>query len=131
MAYCDYGAFDYKNGVRQSQLEDADIDEKFWKMGITHGLIEDEHIKVICYKQGIPKVFYDDIELGDYKRDCDNYDFEDFTYDFEGYSFYFHSGYDTKPYRVTVVTPTGDTWVCEYDYFYGAGFESYMERENK
>jgi hypothetical protein len=124
MAYCDYGAFVWRNGVRQRQLEDTDIDKKFWKMGITHGLIEDEHIKVICYKQGLPKIFYDDKELDYYdKEKIDYWDFEDFSYDFNDYHFYFHSGFDTYPYLVTVNTPNGDTWVCEYDYAYGAGFE--------
>lgn len=70
MAYSDYGAFVYKNGVRMPQLEDADIDERFWKVGLTHGLIEDEHIKVICYKQGLPKIFFDDLQLTYYNDEA-------------------------------------------------------------
>jgi hypothetical protein len=124
MAYSDYGAFVWRNGFRQYHLEDADVDTKYWKVGIAHGLIKDEHILVICYKQGLPKIFYDDKQLIYYdKEKIDEYDFEDFSFDYNGYHFYFHSGYNTKPYRVTVETPNGDTWSCEYDYHYGAGFE--------
>ena len=129
MAYSDYGAFVYKNGVQMLQFEDADIDERFWKVGLTHGLIEDEHIKVICYKQGLPKIFFDNLQLTYYDDEAiDTYDFDDFSFDYNGYHFYFHSGSYIKPYKVTVETPVGDVWICEYDYFYGAGFESYMER---
>ena len=123
MAYSDYGAFVYKNGVRQPQFEDADVDKKDFGMGIVHGIIKDDHIKVICYKQGLPKIFYDDKKLDYYdKEKVDYWDYEDFSYDYNGYNFCFHSGYDSKPYSVTVVTPDLDVWTCKYDYGYGAGF---------
>jgi hypothetical protein len=110
--------------VRQYHLEDADVDTKYFRMGMAHGLIEDEHIKVICYKQGLPKIFYDDEELDYYdKEKIDHWDYKDFSYHYNGYHFWFHSGFDTKPYKVVVKTPTDDVWSCEYDYSYGAGFE--------
>ena len=117
MAYSDYGAFVYLNGKRVTENEDCE-----YKNRLVHGLISDGDIDVVCYKQGLPTIYKDGIEVEYYDEDkIDFYDFTEFGYDLDGYHFYFVN-FD-KPYEVVMTTPTGDEWMCDYDYHYGAGFE--------
>lgn len=117
MAYCDYGAFVWKNGTRQKHLEDCEYGD--W---LTHGLITDGIIEVSCYKQGLPCIKYQGNDVAYYDADkVDSYWFEPFDCEINGYKFHFENC-DT-PYVVNVITPNGDIWKCAYDYSYGAGFE--------
>lgn len=116
MAYSDYGAFVYLNGVRMESNEDCS-----WNGHSAHGLIADGDMHIICYKQGLPRIFYKNKEIEYY--DCnkiDEYDFTPFHYELDGYKFYFDNY--NKPYVVEMKCPNGDEWRCEYDYWYGAGF---------
>ena len=125
MAYSDYGAFVFKNGHRKKNLEDALAKVPDFSLDYFHGIIRDEHIEVLCYKQGLPRIFYDNEEVTDYEGDRDCYDYEEFDFEYKGYKFHFKSGYGRceHPYVVKAVTPNGIKWKCKYDYLYGAGFE--------
>lgn len=82
MAYSDYGAFVWKNGVRQEDKEDvpvwdADVELSYpqvmrifanavknyksgndeWWQHCQHGVLGDGDIRVSCYKQGFPCVW--------------------------------------------------------------------------
>lgn len=119
MAYGDYGAFVYLNGQRMESYEDSG-----WNGHSAHGLIEDGDMHVICYKQGLPRIFYKDKEIEYYDDNkVEQYGFTPFHYELDGYKFYFE---DYQPYVVEMKCPNGDEWRCEYDYFYGAGFEDYL-----
>ncbi len=120
MAYSDYGAFVWKNGERVKELEDGvtSLDD----VGFAHGIIRDELVEVICYKQGLPKVFYkgERIPIEDGR---DYWDYGVFFVEYNGYVFKFISGYCLdEPYEVRVTCPNKDEWVCKYDYEYGAGW---------
>lgn len=116
MAYGDYGAFVYLNGKRMKEYEDCSFNKN-----LVHGLIQDGDISVACYKQGLPRIYYKDKELKYYDdNEIDCFDFNPFHYEFNGYEFYFCN--EDKPYVVEMKTPNGDSWKCEYDYWYGAGF---------
>ncbi len=121
MAYSDYGAFVYKNGVRQRELENAHPSFPPYRLDTVHGIIRDEHIEVLCYKQGLPRIYYDHRELENYEGNRDCWDYDEFDYEHKGYKFHFVSC--EPPYVVKVTTPNGDKWECDYDYMYGAGFE--------
>lgn len=116
MAYGDYGAFVYCNGIRIEQNEDCRS-----RGSLVHGLIQDGNIIVECYKQGLPSIFKNGEEVEYYNDNTiDFFDFEPFHYELDGYKFYFCN--KRKPYICEMTTPTGDIWRCEYDYAYGAGF---------
>lgn len=116
MAYSDYGAFVYLNGKRMEDFEDC-----IYCGRPVHGLIHDGDIYVVCYKQGLPQIFYKGEKINYYNEDeVDYFEFKHFHYEFEGYKFYFVN--EDKPYVVEMTTPSGDVWRCEYDYLYGAGF---------
>ena len=116
MAYCNYGAFVYLNGKRMKEFEDCN-----YCGHLTHGLIQDGDIDVVCYKQGLPNIYYKGEKIIYYdENEIDFYFFEPFHYEFKGYKFYFNN--KDKPYVVEMKTPNGDLWRCEYDYLYGAGF---------
>lgn len=115
MAYGDYGAFVYLNGQRVKSYEDTS-----YNGNLVHGLIEDGDMHVLCYKQGLPRIFYKDKEVEYYGEDIGFFDFSPFHYEFNGYKFYFNN--EDKPYVVEMECPNGDLWRCEYDYCYGAGF---------
>lgn len=116
MAYGDYGAFVYLNGKRMKEFEYCDYYGQ-----LTHGLIQDGDIDVVCYKQGLPVIYYKGEQIIYYnENEIDDYNFEPFYYEFNGYEFYFRN--EDRPYVVEMKTPNGDLWRCEYDYWYGAGF---------
>jgi len=150
MAYSDYGAFVYLNGYRRTDKEDVATfatDEETFGMDsaeipsgsrilmnilhqkdtnnnirIHHGILGDGDIRVECHKQGRPCIVeatedgFNEVEYCD-----EDTDFYDYCIDFEykGYKFHFENG---EPYYARMVTPEGDVWECEYDYWYGAGF---------
>lgn len=120
MAYSDYGAFVWKNGIRQRHLEDTNC--KF--ADCVHGLIDTEEFQVLCYKQGLPVIFRkstgESLEYYD-RENVDKFEFLPFDYEIDGYEFHFENR--DKPYVAIVITPYGDDWRCAYDYCYGAGFE--------
>lgn len=151
MAYSDYGAFVWLNGERRKDKEDvamfATDEETFgtesknipsgariwanllWQkenntnIHIHHGILGDGNIRVVCHKQGRPKIVeatedgIKEIKYCDDDTDCFDYRI---SFKYKGYEFYFVSG---EPYYVEMMTPTGDVWECNYDYEYGAGFE--------
>lgn len=171
MAYSDYGAFVYKNGKRRNDKEDvpvwgADVELEVgsgarifanlmknrgkgsfeWWEHCHHGVIGDGEVRVGCYKQGFPCVYY--LENGEVKSledeviialcgdECleyvEEYDGKRyFSYDynvkfeFMGRKFSFEGGsFSGKPgYFASMTEPDGTEWLCEYDYWYGAGFE--------
>lgn len=117
MAYGDYGAFVYLNGVRRKEFEDCNSSRGF----LTHGMMQDGDIKVECYKQGLPRIFKNGEEIIYYNDDeIDFFDFNPFHFELDGYKFYFCN--EDKPYVCEMTTPNGDVWRCEYDYMYGSGF---------
>ena len=94
MAYGDYGAFVYLNGKRMEEFEDCD-----YRGNLTHGLIEDGDMAVVCYKQGLPNIYYKGEEVAYYNKDeVDYFEFEPFHYELNGYEFYFCNA--DKPYIV-------------------------------
>lgn len=152
MAYSDYGAFVYKNGLRRTDKEDAPtfatdeetfgrpIDEvgngaRIWvsllqnkktgkNISIHHGIMGDGNIRVACHKQGLPTI-YEATEKGIIKIEYVNEDVDYFDY---GIVKFEYKGYkfifeEDKPYEATMIEPNGDKWICKYDYGYGAGFE--------
>lgn len=115
MAYGDYGAFVYYNGQRVTGNEDVNHRGRMY-----HGIILDGDLEVLCYKQGLPTIFYKGEEVKYYDEDeVDYFDFEPFGFEKDGYKFYFCKD---NHYEVEVTTPNGDEWRCEYDYGYCAGF---------
>ena len=150
MAYSDYGAFVWLNGERRKDKEDvatfATDEETFgtesknipsgariWvnllrqkendtNIRIHHGILGDGNIRVVCHKQGRPKIV-EATEDGfkDIKYCEDDTDYFDYrvSFKYKGYKFYFASG---EPYYAEMITPTSDVWECNYDYEYGAGF---------
>ena len=85
MAYGDYGAFVYLNGKRMKEFEDCD-----YRRNLTHGLIEDGDMAVVCYKQGLPNIYYKGEKVAYYNEDeVDYFEFEPFHYELNGYEFYF------------------------------------------
>ena len=153
MAYSDYGAFVWCDGERREDKEDvatfASDEETFgtssenipsgariwvfllnqkdkdvdWVHHIHHGIMGDGDIRVMCHKQGRPKI-YEATEAGFEKikycdDDTDLYEYEPISFEYKGYKFYFESG---KPYYAKMITPDGHVWECKYDYCYGAGF---------
>lgn len=174
MAYSDYGAFVYLNGKERQDKEDVgvyDTDEadlpsglrifanimknnknKYteWWQHSQHGVMGDGAVRVACYKQGFPTIYYwkkgDDkpLELRSdaiirklglekekyvwHDEDDDEYSF-DFAYpeihfEYEGYNFTFISSTYTQSrhYHAEMGCPNGDSWYCNYDYGFGAGF---------
>ena len=122
MAYSDYGAFVYLNGERRTDKEDVgvyDTDEGSLPTGLRvyanimkhhdgfewfefshHGVMGDGNVRVGCYKQGWPEV------------------------DFLGWHFHFW-GDDTggTPRYGATMSRDGETWECDYDCMFGAGFD--------
>lgn len=137
MAYSNYGAFVYKNGIRQKDKEDAEIwdgvlEDDSWEYNwIFHGVMGDGDIRVGCYKQGLPQIFKkvdDCIEKINYNenRKYDYFEYGVVKVNIDGYRMEFRSktkdSFDLcNHYEAEMTTPTGDHWFCEYDYGYGAG----------
>lgn len=121
MAYCDYGAFVYKNGVRQLDKEDAFLFEDT-RSAAYHGVMGDGDIRVACYKQYLPQIFKqtkdgceeipfvdeytDRLEFGTIYTECD------------GYLFEFRQG-DMVCFAM-MTEPDGTKWTCNY----GCGIET-------
>lgn len=132
MAYSNYGAFVYKNGIRQKDKEDACLWEEIpeptsWEdLWMFHGVMGDGNVRVGCYKQGLPSIF---IKEGDtisryHFKEVLGLDYDDFgiVHMFvQGYEMLFFSRHEREHCKAIMITPEGDTWQCEYDYGYGAG----------
>lgn len=109
-----------------------------------HGVMGDGSVRVGCYKQGWPEVYewedgkdkptryafddlsrkfgWDDYEQHGVKRyAADEYDEE---FDFLGWHFHFW-GDDNggKPRYGATMRRDGETWECDYDCMFGAGFD--------
>ncbi len=109
-----------------------------------HGVLGDGSVRVGCYKQGWPELYewedgkdepaqytFDDlscvfewddyVQYGDKRYEADEYDKE---FDLFGWHFHFwgdDSG-GTPRYGATM-SRDGESWYCNYDYMYGAGFD--------
>lgn len=109
-----------------------------------HGVMGDGSVRVGCYKQGWPEVYkwedgkdkptrytFDDLsrkfgwddyeEYDDTRYTADKYDEE---FDFLGWHFHFwgdNTG-GTPKYGATM-SRDGETWECDYDCMFGAGFD--------
>lgn len=120
MAYSDYGAFVYLNRKRVEENEDC---ERFGQL--YHGVIDDGKLIVLCYKQGLPTIYYEGKQIEYYDKDkVDFFDYGGFECEIHGYVIRFESGCDVDyPYVVEVVCPNKDLWRCEYDYWWGSSFE--------
>ena len=100
-----------------------------WIDYIHHGIMGDGDIRVMCHKQGLPQI-YERTEEGIKEikfapDDTDHYDYPPINFEYKGYKFKFISGYVFGfPYVAEMTEPDGTHWKCEYDYMYGAGFES-------
>ena len=153
MAYSDYGALIYKNGVRRRDKEDVAIfasdEETFgtdsanvpsgariwvslihnkgeynWLKSIHHGVMGDGPVRVMCHKRGRPQI-YEMTESGPIEiAYCD----ESVDMYYYGTIDYEYKGYrfhfeDGSPYTMSMTEPDGTVWFGEYDYEFGAGFE--------
>lgn len=110
-----------------------------------HGVLGDGRVRVACYKQGWPEVYewedgkdeptlytFDDlsrkfgwddcVEHGDKRHETDEYDKE---FDSLGWHFRFRGDDcdDTPKYHAIMTNLDGETWECDYDYRFGAGFD--------
>ena len=109
-----------------------------------HGVMGDGNVRVGCYKQGWPDIY----EWEDGKNEPTLYTFDDFSrkfgwddyraydntryapdeYDkeFDMLGWHFHFWGDicggTPKYGATM-SRDGETWKCNYDYMFGAGFD--------
>lgn len=150
MAYRDYGAFVFRNDKRRTDKEDVPafdgeitVDtsafdkemEQDWGEWVVyeehHGIIGDGNIRVMCHKQNPPVV----LELTDgvvkqIQLPAEKFISEEcgtkwsFAFDYKGHHFFFESGTGREnPCTAEMTEPDGTHWLCEYDYFYGAGFE--------
>lgn len=131
MAYSDYGAFVFMNGERREDKEDAALfyadkigKEETWITRIHYGIMGDYNIRVLCHKQHLPQV-YELTEDGikeinvPYGDDIEPIDWGTVEFEYKGYKFKFVSG---EPNIATMIEPDGTVWMCEYDYWFGAGF---------
>lgn len=122
MAYGDYGAYVYRNGIRMKDREDTEV--FLGSDVLAHGVMGDGDVRVACYKQGLPTILHlvddgkvENISLGE---DIDIFDYGTVSFEYMGYYFEFVCD---KPYYAKMVEPSGVTWECKYDYWFGAGFD--------
>ena len=115
-----------------------------WFESSHHGVLGDGRVRVGCYKQGWPELYewedgkdepthytfdylsrkfgWDDyVEYSGSRFEPDEYDEE---FDFLGYHFRFRGDDNgcTPKYWATMIGD-GEIWDCEYDYWFGAGFD--------
>lgn len=115
-----------------------------WFMLSHHGVLGDGSVRVGCYKQGWPEVYewedgkdkptiytFDDLsrkfgwndyeEYDNRRHAADEYDKE---FDFLGWHFHFWGDdYSNTPKYGATMSSDGETWKCDYDYMFGAGFD--------
>ncbi|RGJ47440.1 hypothetical protein DXD59_00655 [Olsenella sp. TM06-36] len=118
-------------------------EDRWWKHS-HHGVMGDGDVRVACYKQGWPEIWvweageaeptqydfdglsrrfgWDDFdEYGGSRFALDSYDKK---FDLLGWHFRFWGDEcDSKPAYGASMTRDGETWECEYDCEYGAGFD--------
>ena len=147
----DVGVFDTEeaslpSGLRiyANILKNMEGDEDRWWKHSHHGVMGDGNVRVACYKQGWPEIWvwerdasepssfsfddlsrlyrWDDYEEYEGTRYApDSYDKE---FDLLGWHFRFWGDEcDSKPAYGASMTRNGETWECEYDCEYGAGFD--------
>lgn len=145
MAYSDYGAFVYLNGERREDKEDTstyDVCDDLY-----HGVMGDGSVRVCCYKQGWPVIYYWEDGYDDpvfYSYDClsrkfgwedfDEYEgirYAPYTYhkefDFLGWHFSFDGDEcGATPKYSAKMERDGEYWVCDYDYMFGAGISDQL-----
>lgn len=170
MAYNDYGAFVYENEKRRNDKEDVpvwgvDVELEVgngarifanilknrengateWWQNCQHGVMGDGDVRVACYKQGFPSVYYmESCEVKELTTEeiiglcgekCIDYVEEYGGEKYFGYDYDVHfefmgremcfvgNSFGNKPgYYASMKEPDGTEWTCEYDYGYGAGF---------
>lgn len=111
-----------------------------WFESSHHGVMGDGRVRVGCYKQRWPEVYvwedgkdeptlytFDDLSRkfgwdDHVEYGADEYDKE---FDFLGWHFRFRCGDcdDTPKYHAIMTNLDGETWKCDYDYMFGAGFD--------
>jgi len=97
--------------------------ESSWLTNIHHGIMGDGNVRVMCHKQGLPKIYEltdDGINEIKYGDGLDHYHYGRVCFAYKDYEFVFCSG---QPYEAKMLCPDGSEWECYYDYEYGAGFE--------
>lgn len=125
-------------------LKLKDDDDREWYKHSHHGVMGDGRVRVGCYKQGWPEIWewekgkdepteyafdylsrkfgWDDyVEYSGNRYEADEYDNE---FDFLGWHFHFWGDLygDTPKYGATM-SRDGETWECQYDCSFGAGFD--------
>lgn len=115
-----------------------------WFESSHHGVMGDGSVRVGCYKQGWPEVYewgdgmdeptqytFDDLsrkfgwddyeEYGDERYAPYEYDKE---FDFLGWHFHFcGDNLGATPKYWATMSRDEETWECDYDYMFGAGFD--------
>lgn len=128
----------YANIIKRAGVNDK------WFTFSHHGVLGDGSVRVGCYKQGWPELYErkdgnDELTLytfdyfsrkfgwGDYREYYEKryplaeYDKE---FDFLGWHFNFWGNdYGSTPKYGATMSRDGETWECEYDYGFGAGFD--------
>lgn len=144
MAYGDYGAFVYLNGKRRTDKEDT---ETYDGSGdLYHGVMGDGSVRVCCYKQGWPVIYYwedgeDDSSFVTYDCLSRKFGWDDFyeyggiryapytyhkEFDFHGWHFTFDGDEcGGTPKYSAEMEHDGEHWECDYDYMFGAGLSDF------
>ncbi len=103
-----------------------------WLTTIHHGTMGDGSIRVLCHKQSLPEVYelledgtiqkIDIQQLPEFKdkEEIESFEWGTISFEYKGYKFFFASG---EPNIAEMTEPDGTHWECNYDYWYGAGFE--------
>lgn len=127
MAYCDYDAKVFCNGVRRKDMEDAVAFPKCndkWASDMHHGIMGNGNIKVICHKQGLPSIYEmvdNNVIRVEFNKDdlIDFFKYEKVEFEYKGYKFIFMDDDTTgKGYYAQMIEPDGSVWDCYYDYSY-------------
>lgn len=170
MAYSDYGAFVYMNDCRRPDKEDVGVfdteeaslpsglriyanimknmengEDRWWKHS-HHGVMGDGDVRVACYKQGWPFIYYwedgeDDSSFVTYDSLSRKFGWDDFDeyggiryapcayhkeFDFHGWHFTFDGNdYGGTPKYSAEMERDGEHWKCDYDYMFGAGISDF------
>ena len=146
MAYSDYGANVYLNGESMPEYEDAYIydndegggwkqaccvadasDPYHWLTSIHHGIVGDNKIRIICHKQHLPDLYVlvenriKQINIADITGiEIPSFNWGRVEFQYKGYLFELTSGdpyEEDSPCVAGLTTPSGDIWMCEYNYF--------------
>lgn len=123
MAYGDYGAIVYRNGIECPARENCCAFDSSPALSIHHGVLGDGEVRVVLHKQGLPLIYElqpdnsekEIVYYNEHSPEFDWYEYDDIAFEYKGYKFYFECG---TPYKATMTEPDGTTWECWYDYGY-------------